>query len=82
MYYIFMYILFFVSISLTEVVYESVVMSLEEASTHPEYSERLHSLLNSLAQSAVITGMYRWCNIYIYMYNLGFVICAYIYIYI
>lgn len=40
-----------------EVVYEAVVMSLEEHAKHPQYTERLHSLLNTFISSAFITGV-------------------------
>lgn len=40
-----------------EVVYEAVVMSLEEHAKHPQYTERLHSLLNTFISSAFVTGV-------------------------
>lgn len=40
-----------------EIVYESIVMSLEDHTVHPEYTDRLQALLAYFAKSSLITSM-------------------------
>lgn len=42
----------------TEVVYEAVVLSLEEHAVNPQYTERMQNLLKYFAESAVVTGAF------------------------
>jgi hypothetical protein len=40
-----------------EIVYEAVVMSLEDHAVHPEYTDRLQALLAYFAKSSLVTSM-------------------------